>query len=151
GAEVDRRDFLHLSAAGATAAMAGSAGLAPAGQDGSFPVLVDDFRRADSLYHGDGWESLNPGYWQIRARTLRRRLRNVGDRARDTGFPFHWETHQQKPMPVVYDPSLPFGMLWRRDWRLRGNFRIRIEATLRAFPPAPAPGDDPKWRNFQPG
>lgn len=24
-------------------------------------VLADDFARPDSLYHGDGWETINPG------------------------------------------------------------------------------------------
>jgi len=28
-------------------------------------VLADDFARADSLYHGDGWETINPGCWKI--------------------------------------------------------------------------------------
>lgn len=112
-------------------------------------VVVDDFDRPDSLYHGDGWETLNPGYWKIENGALRRRLKNVGDRARATGFPFHYETHRGKPMPIEYDPSLPFGMIWRRDWKLRGNYTIRIEATIRALPPSP-PGE-PKWRQEKAG
>lgn len=30
----------------------------------------------DSLCHGPGWDSLNPGYWQIKSNALRRRLTN---------------------------------------------------------------------------
>ena len=41
-------------------------------------VTVDDFARADSLYHGSDWETLNPGYWKIENGALRRRLTNVG-------------------------------------------------------------------------
>ena len=41
-------------------------------------LVVDDFGRPDSLYHGDGWESLNPGYWQIADGGLRRRIQTSG-------------------------------------------------------------------------
>ncbi|MEM7561384.1 MAG: hypothetical protein AAF394_19840, partial [Planctomycetota bacterium] len=37
-----------------------------------------DFAGPDSLYHGNEWESLNPGYWQVKDNALRRRLHNVG-------------------------------------------------------------------------
>jgi hypothetical protein len=111
-------------------------------------VTVDSFDRPDMLYHGDGWESLNPGYWKIENGALRRRLHNVGDRARATGYPFHWETMAKRPMPVEYDPSLPFGMIWRRDWKLAGNYTIRIDATIRALPQV---AGDPSWRQNQPG
>ena len=77
-------------------------------------TVIDDFARADSLHHGSAWESLNPGYWKIENGTLRRRLKNYGDRARRTGFPYHYETHQGKKMSGDYDPSLPQGILWRR-------------------------------------
>ncbi|MFV1964981.1 MAG: hypothetical protein ACC628_06130, partial [Pirellulaceae bacterium] len=109
---------------------------------------VDGFDRPDSLYHGDGWESLNPGYWKIENRALRRRLTNVGDKARATGYPFHWETMRKRPMPTEYDPSLPFGMIWRRDWRLTGNYTISIDATVRGLPKTVG---DPSWRQNQPG
>ena len=56
-------------------------------------VVIDDFQRADTFYHGDGWESLNPGYWKIEQNALRRRVRTRGDRARKTGFPFHYRTN----------------------------------------------------------
>ena len=35
---------------------------------------IDDFKGPDSYYHGDMWESLNPGYWQIKDRAIRRKL-----------------------------------------------------------------------------
>lgn len=151
-AHVDRRDFLKgsMAAAAVGGTMLHSAGEVSSAYERAF-VIVDDFDRPDSLYHGDGWESLNPGYWKIENKTLRRRLRNVGDRARRTGFPFHWETHQRRPMPVDYDPSLPFGMLWRRDWKLSGNYVIRFEATVKAFSGEPANDDNPSWKHFQPG
>ena len=57
---------------------------------------LDNFSRPDSLVHGSEWESLNPGYWQIKNGALRRRLKNIGDRARRTGFPYHSETHAKK-------------------------------------------------------
>lgn len=123
--------------------------IATSGTGAVAEVVVDGFDRPDSLYHGHGWESLNPGYWKVEGKALRRRLHNRGDRARATGFPFHWETHKGQPMPMEYDPSLPFGMIWRRDWRLKGNYTIRIEATVRALPPPPQ--DKPKWKQHQPG
>ena len=43
------------------------------------PVTVDAFKRPDMRYHGDGWESLTPGYWSIKGGALRHRLENVGD------------------------------------------------------------------------
>lgn len=115
------------------------------------PHLVDDFRRPDAPEAGDGWESLNPGYWEIRHNKLRRRLRNVGDRARATGFPYHYETHGGRSMPTTYDPSLPFGMLWRREWKLTDRFQIRISGQIKGAVPVPADGDDPQWKMYQPG
>lgn len=150
--QVDRRRFLK------TCGLAASLG--PTLLDGTSKaaapppsrelLLVDDFDRPDSLYHGDAWESLNPGYWTIENKALRRRLRNCGDRARSTGFPFHYETIQNKPMPTEYDPSLPFGMIWRRDWKLAGNYAIRVEATIKALP-TEVVVDDPNWRQHKAG
>ncbi len=144
---VDRRRFLKAFALAASTGPALLGRASGAGVRGSVPV--DDFRRPDSLYHGDGWESLNPGYWKVQGGALRRRLQNRGDRARATGFPFHYETNQNRPMPTEYDPSLPFGMIWRRDWRLGGNYAIRVEATVRGLPPSPA--DNRDWKQHQPG
>jgi len=112
---------------------------------------IDDFSRPDSLVHGPEWESLNPGYWQIKNGTLRRRLNNVGDRARRTGFPYHSETHAKKPMATEYDPSLPHGILWRRDWKLSGNYKITIKGTYHANAPVVPDGDNPKWKMYQSG
>jgi len=112
-------------------------------------VVVDAFDRPDTLYHGDGWESLNPGYWKIANKALRRRLKNVGDRNPTHWFPWHWETHRNKPMPIERDPSLPFGMIWRRDWKLTGNYTIRVDATVRAL--APVPKGERKWKYHQSG
>ncbi len=113
-------------------------------------VLVDDFERADATYHGDGWESLNPGYWQVESGSLRRRLDNVGDHNPTTSFPWHWSQGGKSVSPVAAkrDPSLPFGMIWRRDWRLTGNYTIVVDATIRTLPEY---SKDPPWRNRQPG
>lgn len=97
--------------------------------------------RDDSLYHSEVWESWNPGYWQIKDGSLRRRLSNYGDRARRTGFPFHYETHQKSTMPVDYDPSLPAGVKDRRDWNLTGYYAILISATVRQVAGVPEEGD----------
>ena len=77
-----------------------------------------NFAGPDSLVHGPEWETLNPGYWQMKNGALRRRLKNYGDRARRTGFPYHYETHQRGKMETAYDPSLPLGILWHRKWKL---------------------------------
>ena len=136
-----RRRFLKVSAAAAAIRGAG------AGQQGNWTV-VDDFNRPDSLYHGDGWETINPGYWKITGRALRRKLHNIGDRNPTDWFPWHWETHRHKPMPTDVDPSLPLGMIWRRDWKLKGNYAIRAAFTVRALAPRPSP---PKHQQDKPG
>ena len=94
-----RRDFIK---AGSAAAAASSLSTVPALAQGESQTI--DFKGPDSLFHGLGWESLNPGYWQIKDNMLRRRLKNYGDRARGTGFPFHYETHKRNGgvMPVDY-------------------------------------------------
>lgn len=133
-----RREFIQTCAASTLA------GVAPAEE-----VTVDAFDRADSVVHGDGWESLNPGYWKIEARALRRKLKNRGDRRSGHWFPWHWETHRKLPMPKEYDPSLPFGMMLRREWKLAGRYRIRIEAKIRALPERPK--NAPDWKEYRPG
>jgi hypothetical protein len=142
---VNRRAFLR--AAAATAAAVSSA-----------PTLrasTQSFDRPDSLYHGDEWETLNPGYWRIQGKALRRRIHNLGDRARNTGFPYHYETHGNRlgsySMPVDYDPSLPPGLIWHRQWRLNGNYKLRIEGRVVAESHGPMDGDDPMWQMYQPG
>lgn len=146
---MDRRDFLKASATAALIAAGESR--ANAESRGATMVVVDDFSRPDSLYHGDGWESLNPGYWQIENGALRRRLTNYGDRARRTGFPYHYETHQKSEMRVDYDPSLPHGAMYRRDWYLTGNYTVLITATIRDRTVEPREGDDATWKMNQPG
>ena len=130
--DVNRRQFTKMSvAAAASAAIAGSTQVAaPAGS-----TLVDDFGRADSFYHGHGWESLNPGYWKLEGNALRRRVRTLGGKARRTGFPFH------AYMETNYESRPPYGMIWRQDWKLSGNYHITINATVRALPRKnPEPG-----------
>ena len=130
--DVNRRQFTKMSvAAAASAAIAGSTqGAAPAGS-----TVVDDFGRADSFYHGHGWESLNPGYWKVEGKALRRRVRTLGGKARRTGFPFH------AYMETDYETRPPYGMIWRQDWKLSGNYHITINATVRALPRKnPEPG-----------
>jgi hypothetical protein len=126
--DLTRRDFTRASVA--SLASAALAGQADAQQRA---ILVDDFRRRDSFYHGDGWESLNPGYWNIRSNALRRQIRTRGDRARRTGFPFH------RYMETDYETRPPFGMIWRRDWKLSGNYRLTIDARVHGLP-----GHDPE-------
>ncbi len=146
-----RREFLQQAAAG-TGALALSQGLTPNVHgltiDGT---VIDDFTRADSLFHGAEWESLNPGYWKVENKALRRRLKNYGDRARRTGFPYHSETHGGKKMETEYDPSLPVGILWRRDWKLTGNYEITLHGTFHGELPDVPEGDKDTWQMYQPG
>lgn len=143
---MDRREFLKASALLAVAATRDASAI-----DESAFQQLDDFDRPDSLYHGHEWESLNPGFWQIKDGSLRRRLENYGDRARPTGFPYHYETHRQSSMPVDYDPSLPHGCLYRRDWYLTGSFTILVSATVRESLPQRRENDNPAWKMYQPG
>jgi hypothetical protein len=116
-------------------------------------LVLDRFDRPDSWYHGDNWESLNPGFWKIEGKRLRRRIRNYGDRARRTGFPYHYETHGQNGgvMPVDYDPSLPHGTIYRRDWNLKSSFTITMDLKVRSFPEIQRPTDSPDWKMYQEG
>jgi len=122
-----RRHFIKSSAGLAIAAGLGTG--KGYGQGRPASSLVDTFDRPDSLYHGEGWESLNPGYWKIEGRRLRRRLKNVGDKARSTGFPYHYESHNRNGgvMDTDYDPSLPGGVLWRRDWKMKGLWKVTLK------------------------
>lgn len=125
-----RRDFLKTSIGAAVVLPAFVIEKSP--KQGE--ILLDDFNRPDGFYHGDGWESINPGYWMIQRTSLRRRLKHRGNQLPGYWFPWHWETHRGEPMPREYDPSLPLGMIFRRDWKLVGNYAIRIEATVRSVP-----------------
>ena len=123
-----------LAACGCAAWLIFGAGPAPA----QTFRLVDDFGRADAWYHGDRWETLNPGYWKIAGRALRRRLTNVGNRNPITSFPWHWSTGGNKVEPREGDrvPNLPPGMIWRRDWKPTGNYTVRAAFTVRDLEPA---------------
>lgn len=116
-------------------------------------------QRKAHWYDNSEWEGLNPGYWRVTGNGLRRKLKNIGDRARNTGFPFHYETHRLRSSPnapegimdVDYDPSLPLGILWNRKWKLKDSYKIEIQGIIKALPPTPAEGDNPQWRMYQPG
>ena len=78
--QLDRRTFIKASSAvGLTSGI-------QAQKKGTSWKLVDDFKRENTLYHGDDWESLNPGYWQIKNNTLCRRVRNVGEKPERLAF-----------------------------------------------------------------
>ncbi len=147
----NRRQFLKTTAA-ASLGVALSKSTSSAQSSGGW-ISTDSFNRGDSLYHGEGWESINPGYWQIKDGTLRRRLSNVGDKARSTGFPYHYESHNRNggKMPTDYDPSLPEGILWRRDWKLKGAYQVRMTGTLVADAAKSSEAESADWKMYQPG
>ncbi len=98
---------------------------------------VDDFDRPDSRYHGHGWESMSPGYWKIENNALRRRLVNLGNRNPITSYPWHWSQGGKEVENRRGDrlPNLPVGMIWRRDWSLSGNYKLRATITIRDLNP----------------
>jgi hypothetical protein len=111
-----------------------------------------NFNHEDSLVHPDGWESLNPGYWQVKNKALRRRVSNVGDRARAIGFPFHNATHKNKgAYKTEYDASLPKGILYRRDWKMNSEFSLRAEFRYLADRPAAEKENEKNWKMFNDG
>jgi hypothetical protein len=59
--EIDRRKFIKVTAATAAGA-AVTVGI-PGQPVGAKEIA---FSAVDSLYHGPGWETLNPGFWQIK-------------------------------------------------------------------------------------
>ncbi|MCZ6674124.1 MAG: hypothetical protein O7C75_14435, partial [Verrucomicrobia bacterium] len=99
--------------------------------------VVDDFDRANTRYHGDGWESLSPGYWKIENQALRRRLKNLGNRNPITNFPWHWSHGGKEVENRTWKefPDLPIGMIWRRDWSLTGNYSLRATVTIKDLNP----------------
>ena len=144
---IDRRDFLKTTAALAAGTVVGGSLL-------SDHVLASELAATgDSLCLGPGWETLNPGFWQIKDKVLRRRVRNYGDRARATGFPFHYETHQRNDgkMPVDYDPSLPAGIVYRKEWKLSGKWSLSVKFTYHGNVDVKREGDSDDWKMFQPG
>ncbi len=148
---IDRRTFIAQSATATTAialanGAAGSAVPVPT-QESATTV---SFAKTNSLVHGPDWQSLNPGYWKIENGALRRRLSNYGDRARDTGFPFHATTHGFE-YKTEYDPTQLPGVIYQQQYKLAGRYKIRAVFTYRGDRPLPADEDDPSWKMFQPG
>ncbi len=147
---LNRRDFIATSAS-AVGAMALSSALSARAASGTGKRAASYvFGNTDSLSVGRGWESLNPGYWQLKGGALRRRLKNVGDRARRTGFPFHSMTAGKK-METEYDPSLPVGILYRNDWNLTGTYEVNAQFTYIADRTEPEEGDSAAWKMFEKG
>lgn len=140
----NRRDFLKTASAGALTA---STMLANPPQVLPQSTNTAAFPTTDSLVVPHQWESLNPGYWQIQNGALRRRLTNVGDRARRTGFPFH-SANLAKEMETDYDPSLPYGIIYRRDWKLAGRYIVEAEFTIHVEDLTPKEGDNPGWKMY---
>ena len=133
---MQRRDFLKNTAGAATIA--------------SLPH-VSGAQATNSLFHGFGWESLNPGFWQVTDGFVRRRLKNYGDRARRTGFPFHSATNGQK-MATEYDPTLPPGIIYRNEVKTDGaDWSAKVKFVFHAPRPEPKTGDDPAWKMYQDG
>ena len=150
---LDRRKFLAASAAtAAVVAISSPSVQADAVSQGSLLPTGKELQPGgeDSLYLGHQWESLNPGYWQIKDGTLRRRLNNYGDRARRTGFPFHGQTHGFN-YQTEYDPSLPLGIAYRPQWFLDGRYVVEADFTFHASRTEPKSGDDENWNMYQDG
>ena len=148
--DLDRRDFVKAGALSATAAISLESTTRAATPAPALVTARYDFDEPDSLCFGNEWESLNPGFWQVKGNALRRRLSNYGDRARSTGFPFHYANNGKK-MPTEYDPSLPPSIVYRRDWSLSGNYRIAAEFIYRNDRPTAGGEDNPDWKHFQAG
>ena len=146
---VDRRDFLKVSGAASATGIGFSTCLANTTRAAQIPNAAV----SDSLCHGPGWETFNPGFWQIKDGNLRRRIKNYGDRARSTGFPFHYETHGREGgvMSVDYDPSLPPGVLYRNDWKLTGSWSVSARFTYHGEADVKREGDDEAWKMYSPG
>ena len=58
--QLDRRSFSTGTLVAGTSALVG-AGADTTAQEEPEVIVVDDFKRNDTFYHGDMWESLNPG------------------------------------------------------------------------------------------
>jgi len=54
-------------------------------------------------------------------------------------------------METEYDPSQPEGILWRRDWKLAGDYKITLHGTFRGKIPVAPEGDSAGWKMYQPG
>ncbi len=112
---------------------------------------IDNFSRPDGHSLGNAWEGLNPGYWKIENKKLRRQLKTIGERARKTGFPFHYETHKKGKMETHYDPSLPLGILYAREWFFGDGYEIEMDVRVKNLTPETIPeGDDKNWKMYNP-
>jgi hypothetical protein len=100
----------------------------------------------------NNWEGLNPGYWKIDSGHLRRATTAIGDRARSTGFPFHYEsaTNPDGVMQMDYDPSLPMSILWNRKWKLANTYSLHLEIEIKELAKLQRKDDDSSWRMYQP-
>ena len=108
-------------------------------------VLEDSLSDGPNL--GSCWEGLNPGYWRVKNGRLRRAITAVGDRARNTGFPFHYESAVAPDGEITrsYDPSLPMGIIWNRQWKLSESFGIRLSAVVKRLTARQRDDDDERW------
>ena len=145
---VDRREMMAASVA---IAAAGPSLFDVTGKT-TLPVATKIARNTnpDSLYHGHSWQTLNPGFWKIENGVLRRRMKNYGDRARKTGFPFHAVTHGFK-FETKYDPSLLPCAIYARQWKLKDKFSISASISYLVGRTDPGEGDDPAWKMFNDG
>lgn len=146
--KITRRRLMEVSTAAITLPSAIDAfAQSETSKEKSSATLIDDFDRADSTNLGDNWESLNLGYWSIKDKSLRRRLKNVGDRARKTGFPFHYES-VGRVMKTDYDPSLPLGVIWSRKWKMTQSYVVSMAGRIEKTSADVDPSENPNWKNF---
>ena len=150
---IRRRTFVKGAAASAAALTAVGPRSATAAHHGKAAAL-DRFDGAHGVFPGDRWEGMNLGYWREGDGGLHRVTRAMGDRARITGFPYHYKTHTERgegtgEMPVDYDPSQPLGIMWSRKARMDGAVECRLEFTVAATTLPMREGDDPAWRMYQ--
>lgn len=153
---LDRRNFIKASMMGSALFVTRSYSSLLHG--GAVSLEKGERRTVDVGFGTEEWEGLNPGYWTQSEDGLRRTLDTVGRQARQTGFPFHYETHliedEDTPegvMDVDYDPSLPLGMKWNRHWRLRGAYEVRVEGTVRATRDDTDVDGNPNWKKYKRG
>ena len=52
-------------------------------------------------------------------------------------FPWHWSQGGKEIENSEWEalPNLPVGMIWRRDWSLKGNYKLRADITIRDLDP----------------
>lgn len=151
--DLGRRDFIKITSAAVSVTAAGLGDALGSARASADPATTVRFEGPEAPGPGPGWQTLNPGYWKRSSGALRRCLSNYGDRARATGFPFHYETHRKSGgvMGVDYDPSLPAGIVYRPDWKLEGEYAIEVDFTMHGLDDSRREGDRDSWRLFRPG